>query len=273
MSGRVYLSWTSRTKQGLMCLAQGRNAVTPVRLARTRNPSTSRQAHYHWAPSLVAIFAIGTQWFFNILVIRMPPIKFQLNLTNCSCDWRIPKSCHLVYWKCTISWEDFQDVYSGVLFLYWNRWILVARQKATELECSVARDFWRFQDGWHGHFRYPKVQFQVWPNTVNVLKILTPHTSQKGLDKQCRPKLDCFWRSSLIKVFHVCYPDKHFVNSSSDNHHFSWEQKENSICTIWKTSFSTRTQYTWTGNCHIGKCIYWEYVVEAELSKLTYVED
>ena len=31
MSGRVFLGCTS-TKQGLMCLAQGHNAVTPVRL-------------------------------------------------------------------------------------------------------------------------------------------------------------------------------------------------------------------------------------------------
>ena len=31
MSGRVFLGWTS-TKQGLMCLAQGHNTLTPVRL-------------------------------------------------------------------------------------------------------------------------------------------------------------------------------------------------------------------------------------------------
>ena len=33
-SERVFLGWTS-TKQGLMCLAQGHNAVTPVRLEPT----------------------------------------------------------------------------------------------------------------------------------------------------------------------------------------------------------------------------------------------
>ena len=37
--------------------------------------------------------------------------------------------------------------------------------------------------------------------------------------------------------------------------------------------FISRTQYKWTGHLHTGKCIYWKYVVEAELSKLTYVED
>ena len=36
-----------------------------------------------------------------------------------------------------------------------------------------------------------------------------------------------YWRSSLIRVFPVCYSDKHFgnnLNSSLDNHHFIWEQ-------------------------------------------------
>ena len=35
----------------------------------------------------------------------------------------------------------------------------------------------------------------------------------------------------------------------------------------------SRTQYTRTGHWHTGKCIYWKYVVEAELSKPTFVED
>ena len=35
----------------------------------------------------------------------------------------------------------------------------------------------------------------------------------------------------------------------------------------------SRTQYTRTGYRHTGECIYWKYVVEAKLSKLTYVED
>ena len=37
--------------------------------------------------------------------------------------------------------------------------------------------------------------------------------------------------------------------------------------------YMSRTQYTRTGNWHTGKCKYWKYVVEAELSKLTNVED
>ena len=34
-----------------------------------------------------------------------------------------------------------------------------------------------------------------------------------------------------------------------------------------------RTQYTRIGHCDTGKCIYWKFVVEAEFSKLKYVED
>ena len=31
-------------------------------------------------------------------------------------------------------------------------------------------------------------------------------------EKQHRPRSDCFWKSSLNRVFPVCYSDKHFVN-------------------------------------------------------------
>ena len=48
---------------------------------------------------------------------------------------------------------------------------------------------------------------------VNVLKFRTL-VVQKVIDKQRRP------RSSLIRVFPVCYSDKHFVNCSPDNQHF-----------------------------------------------------
>ena len=47
IQGCVFLGWTS-TKLGLMCLAQGHNAVRPVRL----EPSVSSQALYHWAMAL-----------------------------------------------------------------------------------------------------------------------------------------------------------------------------------------------------------------------------
>ena len=34
-----------------------------------------------------------------------------------------------------------------------------------------------------------------------------------------------------------------------------------------------QTQYILSGNYYTGKCIFWKYIVEVELSKLTYVED
>ena len=66
-----------------------------------------------------------------------------------------------------------------------------------------------------------------------ILKLPTAVASKKGLDKQCRPRSDCFWRSNLIRVFPVYKSKKLFVNSSLDNPHFySWKQKE--MC--WKLS-------------------------------------
>ena len=41
-----------------------------------------------------------------------------------------------------------------------------------------------------------------------------------GLDKQCRTRSDCFWRCSLIRIFPLCYSDKHFVNASPENQPF-----------------------------------------------------
>ena len=61
---------------------------------------------------------------------------------------------------------------------------------------------------------------QSLPCMVNILKLQTLVACQKGLDKQTRPRSDCFWRSSLIRVFPVCYSDKKSVNSSSENQNF-----------------------------------------------------
>ena len=51
--------------------------------------------------------------------------------------------------------------------------------------------------------------------TLNVQNYLILVACQKVLDKQDRPRSDCFWRSSLIRVFPVCYSDKHFVRERS----------------------------------------------------------
>ena len=52
---------------------------------------------------------------------------------------------------------------------------------------------------------------------------------QTSLEKQCRPRSDCFWWSNLIKIFTVCYYDSIFVNSSPENYYFIWEQKEKGV--------------------------------------------
>ena len=41
--------------------------------------------------------------------------------------------------------------------------------------------------------------------TVNFLKFCTPKFKQNGMYKQCRPRSDCSWRSSLIRVYTVCH--------------------------------------------------------------------
>ena len=81
---------------------------------------------------------------------------------------------------------------------------------------------------WFLHLSYPP---KLSATTVNVLKFQTLHVvaCQNCLNKQRRPRSDCFWRSSLIRVFSVCFSDKHFVNSSPENQHFVWEQKGKSV--------------------------------------------
>ena len=54
---------------------------------------------------------------------------------------------------------------------------------------------------------------------INDLKFRTQVVCQTGLGKQSRSRSDCL-RSSLIRVFPVCYSDKHFVNFSPGNQHF-----------------------------------------------------
>ena len=48
-----------------------------------------------------------------------------------------------------------------------------------------------------------------------------------------------------IRVFPVCYSDKHFVNSSTNNQHFIWEQKEKSV-----RNFKTFTEMGHKSQCN-----------------------
>ena len=61
---------------------------------------------------------------------------------------------------------------------------------------------------------------------VSLLKFWTLVVCRNGLDKQHKPRSNCFWRRSLIMVFPVCYSDKHFVNFSLDNKLFIWKQNK-----------------------------------------------
>ena len=60
----------------------------------------------------------------------------------------------------------------------------------------------------------------------SVHKFQTQIACQKGLDIQGRPRSDCFFRSSLIRVFPVCYSCKCFVNSSVDNQYIFENKRE-----------------------------------------------
>ena len=75
---------------------------------------------------------------------------------------------------------------------------------------------------------YYRRLWSTWLYMVIVLKILNT-SCPKGRDKKCRPRSDCLWWSSLIRVFPVCNFDNHFVSSSLDNQHFVWEQSEKSV--------------------------------------------
>ena len=57
-------------------------------------------------------------------------------------------------------------------------------------------------------------------------------------------------RGSLIRVFPVCYSDRHFVNSSSDNQHFIWEQKKESVRCL--RTFTLKLKYM---SCNNVVCV------------------
>ena len=55
----------------------------------------------------------------------------------------------------------------------------------------------------------------------NCSKIVNTSCLANGIDNKCRPRSDCFFRSSLIRVFAVRYFGKHFVSFSPGNQHYS----------------------------------------------------
>ena len=78
ISGQVFLGWTS-TNQGLMCLAQGHNAVTSVRLKPTALGSCHESSTLplsHCAPWLVVIHLIIQSWNYDLF-------NFELFVVDC----------------------------------------------------------------------------------------------------------------------------------------------------------------------------------------------
>ena len=72
-----------------------------------------------------------------------------------------------------------------------------------------------------------------------ILRFGTLFACQKGIDKQCRPRSDCFWRRSPIRVCTACYSDKYFVNPNLENQGCISEQNEKKHENIrWFTIFS-----------------------------------
>ena len=66
-----------------------------------------------------------------------------------------------------------------------------------------------------------------WPelsSVLNVIKFWILVAKQKGLDKMCRPRSGCFWRSSLIRVFPVAFCEFQPWKAT-----FFWEQKKKSV--------------------------------------------
>ena len=59
---------------------------------------------------------------------------------------------------------------------------------------------------------------------------------KKGLDKQCRFRSDC----CLIRVFPVCYSDKHFVNFSPEINFFLLRTERKSV-----RNFRSFTVHVW----------------------------
>ena len=97
--------------------------------------------------------------------------------------WTIMKDC--VQWNSVYGWEDF-----------------TSREDRTRFARSGGQ---RLTHYW---FRSDVSGLSFWQSTKHN-SCLLPYKfyvlGQVGLSKQCRPRSDCFWRSSLIRVYAVCH--------------------------------------------------------------------
>ena len=62
--------------------------------------------------------------------------------------------------------------------------------------------------------------------TVNVLKIVHQSVRKIGIDKQCRPRSDCSFRSSLIWIYTVCHSTKYLQKELHKKQHLDQKSME-----------------------------------------------
>ena len=70
------------------------------------------------------------------------------------------------------------------------------------------------------------IWWMPWNSLYRCSKFSNTNCLPKGLEKQCRP------RSGLIRVFPVCYSDKHLANPSPDKQHFIWKTEREKVFEI-----------------------------------------
>ena len=121
IKGRVFLGWTS-TKLGLMCLAQGHNAGTPVRL----EPAAlrSRVTHSTTEPLYSLEDTIGLskrQWRLNLFVFQIEWISFQNILEGNAFQKQavnvgrifLPSALERKTFQSDLEWKTFQSIDFG----------------------------------------------------------------------------------------------------------------------------------------------------------------
>ena len=79
--------------------------------------------------------------------------------------------------------------------------------KLTKVAAYCGEFSWYLNNSRNPSLKMNNSGFLLWLNhvTVNVLKIRTLVACHKRIDKQGRPRSDCFWRSSLIWVFLIAF--------------------------------------------------------------------
>ena len=103
----------------------------------------------------------------------------------------------LKYLLCMYKRMSFGHISYFIYNLHFNSCYI--KLMTSQSKFSVSENFlWDISSlGWILTLRYRELKVHV-PYKFYVL-------GQIGLSKQCRPRSDCFWRSSLIRVYAVCH--------------------------------------------------------------------